>query len=95
MTNELDEDLTKAPAAEAVDDEVEGGVGDDEEVADALVEEDWLRAVAGEELLEQAEDLKRAWWITRLRLLFTLYYIKISSTVIQYPFNNNIFLTEG
>ena len=41
------DDLSKCPAAETVNDEVHRRVGDDEQIADTLVEEEWTRAGLG------------------------------------------------
>jgi len=46
-TDDSDDDLTKRAAAEAVDDEVDRRVDDDQQVADALVEEERTRTEFG------------------------------------------------
>jgi len=53
-TDDGDDDLSKRGAAEAVNDEVNGRVGDNEQVADALVEEERTRAGLG--VLAEQDD---------------------------------------
>jgi len=62
-TQHGDDDLSKRAAAEAVDDEVDGRVGDDQKVADALVEEERGGAglgVLAEQSYEQLRDESRS-----------------------------------
>ena len=59
VTHEISEDLAEPATAEAVDDEVDWRVDDDEQVADALVVEEGAGAAAQTVAEERQQDLRR------------------------------------
>jgi len=80
-----DKDLTKATTAEAVDGEVDGGVDDDEEVANASVEEVGMATGEGVRVVALEKESEDLWAV----------HADIVSIQLEYRFNVLICLGQS